>query len=104
MLLIMDFMYIYHKNSLSSSFQNFYDTGIVPSDWKRANIAPIYRKDDKKDPENYRPVSLTNFLCKIMESIIKDHLRKYLKDNNIPSNKQYEFLPRRSTVLQLLDQ
>ena len=38
-----------------------------------------------------------------MESIIKDHLLKYLKDNNILSNKQYGFLPGWSTVLQLLN-
>ena len=82
-------------------FKN-YDTGIVPSDWKRANITPIYKKDDKKDPENYCPVSLISILCKIMESIIKYHLLKHLKDNNILSNKQYGFLPGRSTVLQLL--
>ena len=84
-------------------FQNSFDTGIVPSDWERANITPIYKKDDKKDPENYCPVSLTSILCKIMESIIKDHLLKYLKDNNILSNKQYGFFPGRSTVLQLLN-
>ena len=84
-------------------FQNSYDTGIVPSDWKRANITPIYKKDDKKDPENYCLVSLVSILCKIMESIIKYHFLKYLKDNNILSNKQYGFLPGRSTVLQLLN-
>ena len=64
--------------SLSVLFQNTYDTEFVPSDWKRASITPIYKKDDKKDPENYRPVSLTSILCKIMEPIIKDHLLKYL--------------------------
>ena len=53
---------------LSVLFQNSYDTGIVPSDWKRANITPIHKKDNKKDPENYCPVSLTSILCKIMES------------------------------------
>ena len=89
--------------SLSVLFQNSYDTGIVPSDWKRANITPIYKKDDKKDPENYCLVSLISILCKIMESIIKYHFLKYLKDNNILSNKQYGFLPGRSTVLQLLN-
>ena len=38
-----------------------------------------------------------------MESIIKDHSLKYLKDNNVDSNKQYRFLLHRSTVLQLLN-
>ena len=89
--------------SLSVLFQNSYDTGIVPSDWKRPNITPIYKKNDKKDPENYFLVSLTTILYKIMESVIKEHLLKYLEDNNILSNKQYGFLPGRSTVLQLLN-
>ena len=89
--------------SLSVLFQNSYDTGIVPSDWKRAKITTNYNKDDTKDPENYRPVSLTSILCKIRESIIRDHLLKYLKDNKILSNKQYGFVPGRSTVLQQLN-
>ena len=29
----------------------------LPSDWKSPNITPIYKKDDKSDPENYHPVS-----------------------------------------------
>ena len=89
--------------SLWVLFQNSYDTGIVPSDWKRANKTLIYKKDDTKDPENYCPVSLTSILCKIMESIIKGHLLKYLKDNNFLLNKQHGFLPGRSTVLLLLN-
>ena len=60
--------------SLSGLFQNSYDTATVPSDRESANITPIYKKDDKRDPENYCPISLTSILCKIMESIIKDHL------------------------------
>ena len=87
--------------SVSVLFQNSYNTEIVPSDWKRANITLTYKKDD--NPENYCWVSLTSILCKTMESIIKDHLLKYLKDNNILLNKQYEYLPGRCTVLQLLN-
>ena len=55
-------------------FQNFlwYWNPIIRLE--RANITPIYKKDDKKDPESYCLVSLASILCKIMESIIKDHL------------------------------
>ena len=55
---------------------------------EKSYITPIHKKDDNQDPKNY---------C--MESIIKDHLLKYLKDNNILSNKQHGSLPRRSSLV-----
>jgi hypothetical protein len=33
--------------------------GKVPSDWNHANVAPMYKKGDKHNPANYRPISLT---------------------------------------------
>jgi len=51
---------------------------------------------------NYRPVTLTGMPCKVMESIIKDHLMDHLNNNNLLSNKQYGFRKGRSTSLQLL--
>ena len=66
---------------------------------EKSYITPIHKKDDNQDPKNYCPVSLTSILFKIMESIIKDHLLKYLKDNNILSNKQHGSLPRRSSLV-----
>ena len=89
--------------SLSIIFQNSYNTGTVPSSWKEANITPIFKKGDKKDSKNYRPVSWTSILCKVMESILKDYILDFLCKNNILSNKQYGFLPGRSTILQLLN-
>ena len=44
--------------------------GDVPLDWKTANVTPIYKKGSRNQPVNYRPVSLTSQLSKIMESII----------------------------------
>ena len=73
--------------SLSIIFQNSHNTGTVPSSWKEANITPIFKKDDKKDPANYCPVRLTSILCKVMESIPKDHLLDFVRENNILSNK-----------------
>ena len=90
-------------SSLSIIFQNSHNTGTVISSWKEANITPIFKKGDKKDPEYYRLVSLTSILCKVMESILKDYLLDFLRENNVLLNKQYGFPPGRSTILQLLN-
>jgi len=50
------------------------------------------------DLSNYRPISLTNIPCKIIEGLIRDHLMKHFTDNNLFNN----FLKGRSTMLQLL--
>jgi len=52
----------------------------------------------------YRPISLTCncICCKLLESIIRDHLLQFLLRNKLFSNKQYGFIKGRSTVQQLL--
>ena len=49
---------------LSSIFQQSYDTGAVPSDWTKALVTAINKKDSKSNPANYRPISLTSLCCK----------------------------------------
>ena len=46
----------------------------VPSEWKLANVTPIFKTGNKSSPSNYRPVSLTVVLCKIFESILRDKM------------------------------
>ena len=48
-------------------FEKSLATGKLPSDWTKANVTPIFKKDEKSDPSNYRPISLTCILCKVME-------------------------------------
>ena len=47
------------------------DTSSLPTQWVTANVCPIYKKGDKLIASNYRPVSLTSILCKLLESIIR---------------------------------
>lgn len=60
------------------------------------------RDISKSDVSNYRPISLTCIVCKILESLIRDHIMYYFKTNNLFSRKQFGFIKGRSTVLQLL--
>ena len=52
--------------------------GIVPQDWKDAIVVPIFKKGVKSEPSNYRPVSLTSVVCKLMERIVKDVIQDHL--------------------------
>ena len=74
----------------------------LPEEWKSANITALFKKGDKKEPSNYRPVSLTCIVCKVLESIVRENMIKHMQVNNLFSDKQFGFIPQRSTVLQLL--
>ncbi|TRZ13574.1 hypothetical protein HGM15179_013537 [Zosterops borbonicus] len=49
--------------TLSIIYQQSWLTGEVPDDWKLVNVTPIHKKGEKKDPSNYRPLSLTLVLA-----------------------------------------
>ena len=88
---------------LSMLFHTSYITGTVPHDWKSANVTAIHKKSDKTVADNYRPISLTSILCKVMESIISDALVHHMKTNKLFTNKQFGFIKGRSATLQLLN-
>ena len=83
-------------------FQTSVTTGQVPSDWKKANVCPIFKKGERYDPANYRPVSLTCICSKLLEHIITKHLLLHLNRNNILNNNQHGFRSGRSTETQLI--
>ena len=83
-------------------FQNSLAKKDLPQEWKHAHISAIFKKGVKTQPLNYRPVSLTSVVCKIMESIIRDNIITHMKENNLFSDKQFGFIMGRSTTLQLL--
>ena len=74
----------------------------IPTEWKYANIAPIHKKGHKTLSSNYRPISLTSIICKLLESCIRDQLLTHIRNNNLFTDDQYGFLPHRSCALQLI--
>ena len=71
--------------------------------WKQANVYPIFRKDERVDPYDHRPVSLTSCICIFFEGIIRDAIYDHLHVNNILCNGQFGFRSDRSCNLQLLE-
>ena len=84
-------------------FSKSLSSGECPSDWRSANVTPIHKKGSRTDPSNYRPVSLTSQICKVLESIVRNHILKHLAENNILSDSQHGFREGRSCLTNLLD-
>ena len=74
-------------NELSLPLKFLFDKsliqGKIPSEWKEAEVRPIFKKGDKNLPGNYRPVSLTSIVCKLFEGFIRDALSNHLVDNDL---------------------
>ena len=87
---------------LAIIYQKSLDEGVCPEEWKCANVTPIHKKGDRTDPNNYRPVSLTSQVCKVMESIIRDRIVEHLERLNLLNNAQHGFRNGRSCLTNLL--
>ena len=79
------------------------EEGVVPEDWKCANITPIFKKGSKASAGNYRPVSLTSVLCKVMESILRDAIVDHLTVNKLLLPSQHGFMKSKSCLTNLLE-
>ena len=59
---------------LSKNFNSCLETGSFPDDLKFAEVVPIYKKNNKKDKSNYRPISLLSNISKLYEKACKNNL------------------------------
>ena len=83
-------------------FNKSLNEGTIPQEWKLANVTCIHKSGDKTAASNYRPISITSILCRMLESIIKTVIMDHCNINNIFSDSQYGFRQRRGCILQLL--
>ena len=88
---------------LSYLFERSFSLVFITSVWKTAKIVPILKKGSALKVSNYRPISLTSTISKVMERIISDQLLVYLNTHELTSPHQYGFQKSSSTVTHLLD-
>lgn len=87
---------------LARIFQASMNMGIFPWQWKTARISPVFKKGDKTQASNYRPVALLSLLSKIMERYVNFYLQRHLEENNLLEDCQFGFRAGNHTLHPLL--
>ena len=88
---------------LAKLFNRSLSTSYFPPSWKQANVVPVFKKGDKTNVSNYRPISLLSCIGKVFEKCIFKHLHNYIINNSLISPVQSGFTPNDSAVFQLID-
>ncbi|GAB0183442.1 hypothetical protein GRJ2_000809500 [Grus japonensis] len=84
---------------LSIIYQQSWELSV---DWRLANVMPIHKKGQKEDLGNYRPVSLTSVLGKVMEQIILSDITQRIQDSQVIRPSQHGFMKGKSSLTNLI--
>ena len=95
------------RNEISEAITRIFNgsikSGVVPRDWRDALVTPLFKKGNRSEPGNYRPVSLTCILCKVLEKVLKKRLLEHLMQFKILKDSQHGFMKGRSCLTNILD-
>ena len=75
----------YFRQALTELFNLCWKKGISPSGWKEA-LVKFLRKPGKKDyytAASYRPINLTQTICKLIESVVLERLNGFVESNDL---------------------
>ena len=85
---------------LAHIFNESLARGDVPEEWRQAKVSQVFKKGEKYDAANYRPVLLTCICCKTLEHILVSNINKHLALDSILADCQHGFQSRRSCETQ----
>lgn len=88
---------------LSTIFQKSFRSSKLPSAWKDGNVIPIHKKGSRKSHGNYRPMSPTSVVGKLMKAIIRDAIVEHMMKNGLFCDEQHGFVPVRYCMTQLIE-
>ena len=87
---------------LAILFNKSLETSELPQDWIDADVLPILKSGNKLECNNYRPISLTSLVVKVLERILHQKLSNYVEKNKMLDPNQFGFRRNKSCELQLL--
>ena len=88
---------------LTIIYTKSYKTGEIPSDWRNANVIPAYKKGNKTEASNYRPISLNCIACEFLEHILTGNIMHHANQNSILYKLQHGFMNMLSCETQLME-
>ena len=90
------------KAILFEIFKASFEEVIFPEKLKIAKVIPVFKKGDKENVENYRPISILPVFSKVLERIIYNRLYEYFMKNNLLHKNQIFFQINNSTLHAIL--
>ena len=87
--------------SLCCLFNKSLSSGFIPTEWKLANVVPVYKKGDREHTENYRPISLLSIISKVLERCVLDNIKDQLY--SIINDCQHGFVTAKSCITNLIE-
>ncbi|PKU33402.1 rna-directed dna polymerase from mobile element jockey-like [Limosa lapponica baueri] len=87
---------------LSIIFEKSWQSGKVPEDWRKASVIPVFKKAKKKDPGNYRLVSLTSTPGKTVEWLVLGDISKHMEEKKAIRSSQHGCIKGKSCLTNLI--
>jgi len=84
---------------LTQLFNHFFASGRAPASWCTALLSLVFKKGDKQDWRNYRPLAVTNVLAKVYALLLSKRLTCWAEERKFLTPAQVGFRPRHSTVM-----
>jgi hypothetical protein len=79
------------------------EQGVFPEKLKLAIVRPLFKKGDKENMDNFRPIALLNVFSKIIEKVIYNSINQYFESNNLFAQEQKGFRKNKSINMAIFD-
>ena len=77
---------------------NLLKSGVVPEFLKQGRVSLLYKRGDCLDPANYRPITLSSVMMKVLTRLLNIRLEEVVEENKLLSEKQFGFRKKYSTM------